>query len=344
MEAELFERFSRQVLLKGIGQEGMKRIRGSRVAVIGCGALGSAEAELLARAGVGFLRVVDRDVVDYTNIHRTHMVGEREAEEGKPKALACQEGVKSIDGSIRVEAVIDDVDSDNVEDLVRDVDIVLDGTDNLETRFLVNEAAVKIGKPWVYAGVNGWYGTVMFISPRKGPCLRCFMSPEMAQNTSCDIIPTIGTVTTITGSVAAGLALRYLAGDEPEPGELILIDGRLMNIEKISVKRDPHCPVCGLGRFEMLSRRPSYGVVRLCGSRAFKVRLNRPVKLEEAVKALERANELVMARPGWVRVLTREGASVTIVGRLVIIENVKDETAAAQVYNELMRVLGLSSV
>jgi hypothetical protein len=117
-----------------------------------------------------------------------------------------------------------------------------------------------------------------------------------------------------------------------------------MTIEKISVKRDPHCPVCGLGRFEMLSRRPSYGVVRLCGSNAFKVRLNRPVNLEEAVRALERANELVMARPGWARVLTKEGASVTIVGRLVIIENAKDETAAAQVYNKLMRAVGLSSM
>jgi Dinucleotide-utilizing enzymes involved in molybdopterin and thiamine biosynthesis family 2 len=166
------------------------------------------------------------NVVDYTNITGPTWLARGRPKEGKPKALACQEGVKGIDGSIRVEAVIDDVDSDNVEDLVRDVDIALDGTDNLETRFLVNEAAVKIGKPWVYAGVNGWYGTVMFISPRKGPCLRCFMSPEMAQNTSCDIIPTIGTVTTITGSVAAGLALRYLAGDEPEPGELILISGK----------------------------------------------------------------------------------------------------------------------
>jgi len=99
-----------------------------------------------------------------------------------------------------------------------------------------------------------------------------------------------------------------------------------------------------LGRFEMLSRRPSYGVARLCGSNAFKVRLDRPINLEEAVRALERANELVMARPGWARVLTKEGASVTVVGRLVIIENVKDETAAAQVYNKLMRALGLSSM
>ena len=344
MALDLMERFSRQVLLSGIGQEGMRRLRSSRVAVIGCGALGSAEAELLARAGVGFLRVIDRDVVDYTNIHRTHMVGEREAEEGTPKSWACASGVKAIDSSIKVEPVIDDVDSDNIIDIVRDVDVILDGSDNLETRFLINEAAVKLGRPWVYAGVNSWYGTVMFIRPGAGPCFRCFMTPSQPEGESCDVIPTIGTVTTMTGAVAAGLAIRYLVGDPPPPDELILIDGRAMSIDKVQVRRDPGCPVCGMGRYELLSRPPSRGLSRLCGARAYKVRLDREVQAGQVAEALRTRYQWVTPRPAWVRVVTREGAVVTLMGRLAIIENAASEEEARRAYNEVAEAAGLPGV
>ncbi|MGC9210371.1 MAG: HesA/MoeB/ThiF family protein [Acidilobus sp.] len=344
MSLDLTYRFSRQVLLSGIGREGMERIRNSKAAVIGCGALGSVEAELLARAGVGFIRVVDRDVVDLTNIHRTHMVGEKEAEEGTPKAIACGNGLKSIDSSIKVDVVVDDVDSDNVKDLIGDVDIVLDGSDNLETRFLINEAAVMLDKPWVYAGVNSWYGTVMFIRPRVGPCFRCFMTPMPPSQESCDVIPTIGTVTTMTGAAAAGLAIRYLAGDSPKPGELILIDGRSMNIEKVEVKRNPSCPVCALGRFEELSRPPSYGMLRLCGSRAYKVRLGNAPPLEAIARALQSRFAWVTSRPNWVRVVTKEGVTVTIMGRLAVIENAEDQEQARAAYDEVAEAAGLPKV
>ncbi len=344
MALDLVERFSRQVLLSGLGQEGMRRLRSSRAAIIGCGALGSAEAELMARAGVGFIRVVDRDVVDYTNIHRTHMIGEREAEEGTPKASACASGVKAIDSSIRAEAIIDDVDSDNVERVIGDVDIVLDGSDNLETRFLVNEAAVKLGRPWVYAGVNSWYGTVMFIRPGRGPCFRCFMKPAPQEGESCDIVPTIGTVTTMTGAVAAGLAIRYLIGDSPPPDELILIDGRSMSIDRVQVKRDPGCPVCGQGRFDLLSRPPSRGLSRLCGGNAFKVRLDREAPVGPIAEALRARYQWVTSRPGWVRVVTGEGAIVTLTGRLAIIENAPGEEGARRAYNEVAEAAGLPMV
>ncbi|MGC9071269.1 MAG: HesA/MoeB/ThiF family protein [Acidilobus sp.] len=344
MSLDLVDRFSRQILLKGIGKDGMERIRGSKVAIIGCGALGSAEAELLARAGVGFLRVVDRDVVDYTNIHRTHMVGEKEAEDGTPKALACGNGIRDIDSSIRVDVIIDDMDSDNVRNIINDVDIALDGSDNLETRFLINEAAVLLDKPWVYAGVNSWYGTAMFIRPYAGPCFRCFMTAMPNEQQSCDIIPTIGTVTTLTAAIAAGLAIRYLAGDAPQPGELILIDGRNMSIEKVNVKRSPSCPVCGLGKFELLSRRPTYGVVRLCGASAYKVRLSAAPPLDAVAKALQARYHWVVSRPGWVRVVTREGLTVTLMGRLAIVENAEGPDQAREAYNEVADVVGLPRV
>ncbi len=344
MGLDLTERFSRQILLSGIGQEGMRRLRSSRVAVIGCGALGSAEAELLARAGVGFIRLVDRDVVDYTNIHRTHMVGEREAEEGTPKATACAEGVRLIDSSIRTEVLIDDVDSDNVEGVVADVDIILDGSDNLETRFLINEAAVKAKRPWVYAGVSSWYGTAMLIWPGRGPCFRCFMTPVPDAEQRCDIIPTIGTVTTMTGAVAAGLAIRYLVGDPPSPDELILIDGRNMAIDKVQVRRNPSCPVCGLGRFELLTRSPARGLRRLCGANAYKLRLASEPPLDSVAAALRGRYEWVTARPGWVRVVTRDGVTVTLMGRLAVIENAASEEEARRAYDEVAETAGLPRV
>jgi len=343
--AELTRRFSREALVKGIGEEGVRRLRSSRVAVIGCGALGSTEAELLARSGVGFIRVVDRDVVDYTNLHRTHMVGEADAEQGTPKATACRDGVINIDRSIKVEAIIDDVDSDNVEDIIRDVDIILDGTDNMETRFLINEAAVKHDKPWVYAGVNSWYGTVMFIEPGRGACLRCLM-PEgfEGRQASCDVIPAIGTVTTMVGSIAANLAVRYLAGDRPEPGVLYSIDAREGSIEKIRVERNPQCPVCVMGRYDMLARRPALGLLtRVCGSEAFKLRLTADAPSpEELSSRLASRFSWLISRSNYVKVITKEGVTVTVLGRrVVVIEGAANEDEARKAYNEVAEAAGM---
>lgn len=343
---DLQARFLREALVQGIGQEGVKRLRSSRVAVIGCGALGSTEAELLARSGVGFLRVVDRDVVDYTNIHRTHMVGEAEAEQGVPKATACASGVSSIDRSITVEPIIDDVDSDNIEDIIRDVDIVLDGTDNMETRFLINEAAVKLGKPWVYAGVNSWYGTVMLIEPGRSACLRCLFPEGASQSgqASCDVIPSIGTVTTMVGAMAANLAVRYLVGDSPEAGVLITVDARELSLDKVKVERNPSCPVCGLRRFEMLSRQPVTGSVeRVCGSESFKLRLRAEAPSpEELSKRLQSKFAWVSSRPSYVKVVTSDGVSVTLLGRrIIIIEGAMNEEEARKAYNEFARAAGL---
>lgn len=343
--AEILSRFSREALVKGIGQEGVKRLRESRVAIIGCGALGSTEAELLARSGVGFLRVVDRDVVDYTNLHRTHMVGEAEAEQGVPKAIACRDGVARIDRSVRVEAFIDDVDSDNIEDIVKDVDIVLDGTDNMDTRFVINEATVKYNKPWVYAGVNSWYGTVMFIEPGKGPCLRCLI-PEghEGQQASCDVIPAIGTVTTIVGAMAANIAIRYLAGDRPEPGVLYSIDARENTIEKVKVERNPSCPVCVKREFKLLSRPPRVGVIsKVCGSEAFKLRLPADApEPQDLASRLSNRFSWVISRPNYVKVVTKEGVSVTVLGRrVVVIEGAMNESDARKAYDEVAEAAGL---
>ena len=169
------ERYSRQILFDGIGEEGQRRLLEARAVVIGCGALGTAQAEALARAGVGHLRIVDRDFVEASNLQRQTMFTEEDARERLPKAIACVNHIAQINSEIVTEAEVVDVNHTNVERLVKDCDVVLDGTDNFATRYLINDACVKHGVNWVYGAAVGSYGVTMTVRPRVTPCLRCVL-------------------------------------------------------------------------------------------------------------------------------------------------------------------------
>jgi len=164
---EDIERFSRQVLVKEVGVKGLAKIRKTRIAIIGCGATGTVQAELLARLGVGFIRVVDKDYVDLSNLPRTQLFDYKDAKEAIPKAIACAEKIRKIDPNVEVEPVITRVTGSNIVKLIEDVDIVVDGTDNLLTRFIINDAVIKLNKPWVFVGAVTWYGNVLFVNPGK---------------------------------------------------------------------------------------------------------------------------------------------------------------------------------
>src|SRR6266545_8418045 len=167
------ERYSRQVLFSGIGSEGQRRLLQSKVLIVGCGALGSAQVESLARAGVGRLRIADRDFVEASNLQRQTMFTERDATERIPKAVAAANHIQEINSEVQTEPEIADVNYSNIERLIEDCDIVLDGTDNFATRYLVNDACVKHGTNWIYGAAVGSYGVTMTIRPRQTPCLRC---------------------------------------------------------------------------------------------------------------------------------------------------------------------------
>src|SRR6476620_11019513 len=161
------ERYSRQVRFAPIGEEGQARILGSRVTLIGLGALGTVSADLLVRAGVGFLRIIDRDFVELSNLQRQSLFDEDDARNSLPKVIAAQTRLKRINSAIQIEALVEDVNPTNVEDFITDCDLVLDGLDNFETRFVLNDACVKLSKPWIYTGAVGSYGLVMPILPGK---------------------------------------------------------------------------------------------------------------------------------------------------------------------------------
>lgn len=266
-------RYSRQELFAPIGAEGQKRLRAARVLIAGCGGLGSNNANLLARAGVGFLRIADRDLVELSNLQRQLLFDESDANGGAPKALAAARRLASINSEVRVEPVVADIGTDNVIDLLKDIDLVLDGLDNLETRYLLNDACTKQNVPWVYASCVS--ATVMagLIVPEKTACFRCLHRdlPAPGSVRTCDMAGIIGPAAVTAASIQAAIALRFLTAKAlPEAG-LIVGDLWGMTLDRIVVSRDPNCPCCGLKQFDFL-RMPGQRATTLCGRNAVQVR------------------------------------------------------------------------
>jgi len=182
----LHEKYSRQVLFAGIGKAGQERLLASRAVIVGCGAIGAAAANLLVRAGVGHLRILDRDFVEPSNLQRQTLFDEADARDALPKAVAAERKLRSINSEIVVEGVVADLNPRNVEELLAGFDIILDGTDNFETRFLVNDFAVKTATPWIYAAAVASYGVTMTIRPGNTPCLACMLAADRsAQGSTC---------------------------------------------------------------------------------------------------------------------------------------------------------------
>ena len=261
-------RFDRQVRFAPLGKEGQARIEAARVLLLGCGATGGILAQSLARAGVGELVLVDRDVVELSNLPRQVLFEDRHAAEGRPKALAAAETLERMGGPTRITAHAAHVDAGNLGELARGCDLLLDGTDNLETRYLVNDYSIESGTPWVYAGVVGGAGLVMPVLPGEGACLRCVFPEPPPPGTlpTCDtagvILPAVGVV----ASMAAGLALRLLAEDSPtiEPA-LIELDAWNGGVRRLRAPRDPACPACVQRDLRYLHRPGGGEAVSLCG-------------------------------------------------------------------------------
>ena len=207
-------RYSRQELFSGIGPEGQARIRASRVLVVGCGALGSVLAETMARAGVSRLTVVDRDYVEESNLQRQTLFDEEDASRGLPKAVAAEAKLRRINSEVVVRGLVADVDSETAPGLIRDADLVLDGTDNFETRFLVNDLCVQARVPWVYGACVASYGLALLVRPGITPCLRCVLEemPPPASGPTCDTAGVVAPIVHVVAGIQSGEALKVLAG------------------------------------------------------------------------------------------------------------------------------------
>src|SRR3954465_4142092 len=213
MDAAL-ERYSRQMRFGGVGEAGQRALLASHVTLCGCGALGTVLANVLVRAGVGHVRIIDRDFIETSNLQRQVLFDERDVAENLPKAEAAARKLAAINSSVHVEPIVTDIDRTNILGLVEDADVILDGTDNFEIRYLINDAAVKLGKPWVYGGSIGSHGQTMTILPKKTPCLRCVFeaAPAPGEAGTCETAGVLAPIVSIIASFQVAEAMKLLTG------------------------------------------------------------------------------------------------------------------------------------
>jgi molybdopterin/thiamine biosynthesis adenylyltransferase len=333
------DRYSRQMLFEGIGEHGQRRLDDARVVVIGCGALGTVIANNLARAGIGHLTIVDRDFVEESNLQRQVLFDEEDVKHSMPKAVAAERKLKQINSHIEVKGIVADVNYANIEDLIRGATLVMDGADNFETRFLVNDACVKLGIPWVYGACVGSYGLSMVILPRETPCLRCIFetAPPPGMTPTCDTAGVIGPIVNIIASFQCMEAIKLLTGNKDKLNRDLLSmdvwDDRFQRL-KIQGRRElADCPCCVHNRFEFLTAEGASQTTTLCGRNSVQISFPKGHKInfQEVSERLARVGK-VSSNPFLVR-CTVDGHEITIFkdGR-AIIQGTKDPAVAKTVY------------
>jgi adenylyltransferase/sulfurtransferase len=331
------DRYSRQILFAGIGEEGQRRLRAARALVVGCGALGSAQVESLARAGVGRLRVVDRDFVEESNLQRQTMFTEQDARERLPKAVAAARRVAEINSDVEIEPIVADVRHDNVERLVETCDIVLDGTDNFATRYLINDACVKQSVNWIYGAAVGSYGVTMTVRPHATPCLRCVFeeTPPAGSAETCDTAGVIMPIISIVAAVQMSEALKLLTGHtEDLHGALMQFDVWRNEWRRIKLgKPAPECPTCSLNRYDTLAAESDEFAAVLCGRNAVQVSPARTMQIDLAALAARlRAVGETKANEYLVRLTAGDYELTIFKDARAIIRGTDDPTVARSLY------------
>ena len=290
MKPGLEERYSRQILFPGIGAEGQRRLLESRVAIVGCGATGSALASLLARSGVGSLRIIDRDYVEPSNLQRQVLFDEADALDSVPKAIAACRKIAQFNSQIVVEPHVSDLTPENAKQLLTGVHIILDGTDNFETRYLINDYAVKNSLPWIYVAAVGSYAITMNVVPRETACLAClFPDAPGGMVETCDTAGILNSAVNLAASIAATEALKLLTGARQQLRKTVLSHDLWLNqrTEIAAGSPRPGCRTCGARDFVHLTgtRRPH---ITLCGRNSVQIHEHhRPVDLADMSKRLK---------------------------------------------------------
>jgi molybdopterin/thiamine biosynthesis adenylyltransferase len=331
------ERYARQTLFTGIGLAGQERLSKARVLIVGCGALGSVLANNLARAGVGYLRIVDRDYVEGNNLQRQVLYEEDDVRQGMPKAIAAAERLRHINSLITVEPHATDVTAENIEELLDGIDVALDGTDNFETRYLLNDACLKAGIPWIYSGVIAAYGVTLTVLPHDTACLRCIFPERPLPGTTptCDTVGVLNGIVGVIAGMASTEALKLLVGSDKLVRGMTWIDLWENTFERIELPRMDDCPACGQGDYEYLDAPLDDTGTSLCGRNAVQVRPPRGTKssldLAELAARLDAVGE-VLSNDFLLR-LKVDGYDVTIFpDARAIIKGTDDPAVARTVY------------
>jgi adenylyltransferase/sulfurtransferase len=288
----LLEKYSRQMLFAGIGPEGQRRLLASRATIVGCGAIGAAAANLLVRAGVGSIQIIDRDFVEPSNLQRQTLFDESDARDALPKAVAAEKRLRSINSTVEVKGVVADLSPRNAEELLSGCNLILDGTDNFETRFLINDFAVKSGRPWIYAAGVASYGLTMTVRPTLTPCLSCLLesgNPSHSLEETCDTVGVLGPTVNLIASWQAAEALKILAGHlDALHGRLISCDVWTGRMQSIRVARNAECRACAKHDYTYLEGEAQPHIT-LCGRDS--------VQIHERSRVLNLADLAVRLQP-----------------------------------------------
>lgn len=284
------ERYVRQMRYYPLGEEGQEKLLASRVLICGCGALGTVLANTLVRAGIGFVRIVDRDFIELNNLQRQVLFDEEDIAAGLPKAVAAANKLRRINSAVEIAAEVTDLDHANIESLAGDVDLVLDGTDNFETRFLLNDYCVKYEKPWVYGGCLGAEGQTLTILPGETPCLRCLIQepPPPGESPTCDTAGILGPIINIVASLEACEAIKILSGNRDAINRAWTIlgiwDNAFRQVDVSQLRENGNCPTCQQRQFPWLSGERGSHTAVLCGRNA--VQLSYPERTRLSLDSL----------------------------------------------------------
>jgi adenylyltransferase/sulfurtransferase len=261
------------VIFPLLGEDGQRKLAGARVGLVGCGALGSIIASHLVRSGVGYLRLVDRDYPQLHNLHRQFLYTEQDVAARLPKAVAAADHLRAANSQVTVDPVVGDINPFSIKAFAEGLDMLVDGTDNFATRFLVNDWAVERGLPWVYGGVIGASGMTLTVVPGQGPCLRCLFRdpPPPGSQPTCDTAGVLSTAVAVVASLEANEALKLIVRPEDRSRSLLSLDIWDLTFEHLAVERDPDCPCCGQRQFPFLAAEEEYSVVGLCGRDAIQI-------------------------------------------------------------------------
>ncbi len=291
----MLNRYSRQIILPEIGEEGQKKLGNSFAVVIGCGALGSVITSSLVRAGIGKVRIIDRDFIEYHNLQRQMLFDEEDIKNNLPKAIAAEKHLKKVNSEIQIEGIVSDGNYTNIERLVKGADVILDGLDNRETRLLINDISLKYNIPWVYGGAIATSGMTSTILPGETACYRCLVhnSNQGGTTLTCDTTGVLGPALFIIASLQSTEAIKILLGSNMINRDLIIIDVWTDRFSSVKLTRSGDCHACN-GQYDFLDGTYSTKTTSLCGQNAIQISGsgNKNLSLTDLAEKLKRVGEV----------------------------------------------------
>jgi molybdopterin/thiamine biosynthesis adenylyltransferase len=338
-----YSRYARQLIFPGIGKEGQEKLLKARVVLVGCGADGSAIADRLIRAGVGHLTLIDRDFIELNNLQRQILYDEDDLRANLPKAVAAERKLRRINSQVEVVGVVADLNAENAEELLVGADLVMDGADNFEVRYIINDVCVKHGIPWVYCGVVASYGMTVTIIPHQTPCLRCLFpdAPPPGVAPTCDTAGIANPIVTVVAGIAAAEGLKLLVGSGEHNRGVIHVDiweNTFDAFEGGPPRAD--CPTCGQGDYEFLERPSGAQAASLCGRDAVQIRVPgaQHLALDAVAERLRGVGQVTAANDYLVRFKTGEIEITLFADARAIVKGTNDETVARSLYSKYVGI------